>query len=151
MAERIPESEWEWYGHAAHFLCSYACRWHLATVVGEYLISSVGAWVPAEGTMRIDAEARGISLKGRGDDLEADYLKRLGYREVGLGRKFETMVFRVGEERCQVPSCMCGQPIVSDWCELAVAGSNDESAARTWHMALCERAATVGFPEHEDF
>lgn len=38
----IPESEWEWLGHAAHFICADRCRFHMATKVGGYLVSSVG-------------------------------------------------------------------------------------------------------------
>lgn len=38
----IPISEWKWQGMAGHFICSDRCRYHLTTVVGDYLVSTVG-------------------------------------------------------------------------------------------------------------
>lgn len=42
----IPESEWIWYGFAGHFCCSYQCRYHLCTRIGNYLVSTIGAYFP---------------------------------------------------------------------------------------------------------
>lgn len=41
----INANEWEWFGNAAHFICGRWCRFHLATKVGKYLISTVGEYV----------------------------------------------------------------------------------------------------------
>lgn len=35
-------SEWEWYGYPAHFICADDCRFRLATLVGHYIVSTVG-------------------------------------------------------------------------------------------------------------
>jgi len=41
-AAPIPESKWKWFGDAGHFICSQWCQFHLCTLVGKYLISTVG-------------------------------------------------------------------------------------------------------------
>ena len=42
----IPQSEWTWHGHAAHLSVRGRCRHHLTTVVGKYVISTLGDYVP---------------------------------------------------------------------------------------------------------
>lgn len=46
MVERINESEWKWYGFALHLIAGKRCAYHLGTVIGEYVISTVGAYYP---------------------------------------------------------------------------------------------------------
>ncbi len=43
--KKIPESKWEWFGNAGHFMCSQWCRFHLCTKVGPWLVSTVGEYV----------------------------------------------------------------------------------------------------------
>lgn len=62
----LPESEWKWFGNAGHFICSEDCGFRLCTVVGDYIISTVGELA----------------------------LKDLGPQYVGWNRKYETMVFQ---------------------------------------------------------
>lgn len=62
----IPKSEWYWCGYAGHFVGGARCRFHLSTIVGKYLVSTVGDYYPKT------SEAR---------------------ETIGLGRYFETMVF----------------------------------------------------------
>lgn len=63
----IPESEWKWQGSAGHFICSDQCAYRLCTVVGDYVVSTVGDYYPVGGSVR---------------------------ETVGAGRLYETMVFR---------------------------------------------------------
>lgn len=42
----IPESEWIWQGHAGHPIVAAKCRFHLATRIGAFLISTVGEYHP---------------------------------------------------------------------------------------------------------
>jgi hypothetical protein len=58
---------WEWFGNAAHLIVSRDCRFHLATLVGPWLISTVGEYFPDERSREIHAEVRGIQLQGMGD------------------------------------------------------------------------------------
>lgn len=78
--ETTPAGEWKWYGLAGHFIGAASCRFHMATEIGDYLVSSVGDYYPR------DAE-------------EA--------QDIGYGRKFETFVFKTNGTRCD---CGCGMP-----------------------------------------
>jgi hypothetical protein len=55
----IPVHNWKWFGSAAHFICGRWCRFHLATQVGRYLISTVGEFVHPRhgGSERAEAES----------------------------------------------------------------------------------------------
>ena len=71
---RIPESQWQWYGGPLHLCVAFDCHFHLATLVGDYVVSTVG-----------------------------DYRKtRDGLPEtIGMDREYETMVFpRRGDCDC---------------------------------------------------
>ena len=75
----IPVDKWIWQGMPAHFICAFKCWFRLCTVVGQYIISSVGAYNEDE--------------------------KESKYRDIGCDRKFETFVFRRGV-KC---TCGCGE------------------------------------------
>lgn len=68
MSTAIPEAEWVWSGHAGHLIVSESCRFHLATRVGDVLVSTVGDYYVPGDTKR---------------------------STIGLDRFFETMVFPV--------------------------------------------------------
>src|SRR4051812_36676664 len=86
-------SEWVWMPHPAHFICARDCRFHLATWVGNYIVSTVGDYEPDSVTREILAQSRGVTLEGRGDARRADYARKIGYEDIGHGRKYETFVF----------------------------------------------------------
>lgn len=77
-------------------------------------------------------------LEGRGDAREYDYLRKVGYREIGFGRLFETMVFKVypPAQWCRDPECGCGIPSIIP-SELDFAGYNMAGDATRGHMAMC--------------
>lgn len=69
-AELVPlvsRAGWRWFGYGGHLVVSSRCAFHLATLVGGVLVSTIGHWLPKHG-----------------DAVE----------EIGSGRTFETMVFR---------------------------------------------------------
>ena len=41
----IPD-QWRWFGWPGHFCAASACHWHMTTVVGKVLVSSVGDYRP---------------------------------------------------------------------------------------------------------
>src|SRR5919106_127620 len=49
-------TELKWFGHAAHFICGRWCRFHLATQVGDYLVSTVGEYWPEHDVREIHAQ-----------------------------------------------------------------------------------------------
>lgn len=75
MGNCIPIFNWIWQGYPGHFIASEACKFRLCTVVGKFLVSTIG-----------------------------DYYSRDGERRtVGLDRYYETMVF--GAEKRQDCGC----------------------------------------------
>lgn len=111
----IKESEWKWQGLPGHFVCADRCLFHLCTHVGNYKISTVGAW----------------------------YDKDKKLREVGLGRHYETYVFKIDD---------LGE--VSDWCEIdsdfvycgeGAIRSNEEfdKQAEEVHLKMCYKYAKI--------
>lgn len=127
---------WEWFGNAAHFICGFDCRFHLATLVNGYIVSTVGEYFPDEGSREILASSKGIKLEGRGDARKYDFMKKYGYEEIGCDRKYETMVFKAGPV-CVRKGCACGLPEI-DGSELDFSGYNDAGAATRGHMAMCK-------------
>lgn len=108
----VPPAEWKWFGHAAHFICSDRCRFHLVTTVGKTLVSTVGD----------------LHLTREGP------IEPIGYRcfyETAITKKWKT---------CCDKRCKCGgQPMGSDWC---IVGCYQTAAeAQAGHMTECAKAA----------
>lgn len=142
----IPQQDWRWFGHPGHFICAQDCRFHLCTLVGDVLVSTVGELLPDSGSWDIYAEQKGVTLRGRGDARRADFLDRVGYVEIGYGRKYETMAFRAGAP-CVLPECGCGLPVISGM-ELTSRAANDAGTAAANHYEVCflasEQPITMG-------
>ena len=137
----------KWFGHAAHLIVGNDCRFHLATQVGKYLVSTVGEWWPERAVREIHASvyapiwlAENHHLQG--DKFDAAYMKRFGFEEIGVGRKYETMVFRAGKP-CSAKGCNCGLP-ETDGHELDFAGYNDARSATAGHMKMVRKWAKEG-------
>lgn len=136
--------DWEWFGSAGHLIVASECRFHLATLVGTWLVSTVGEWLPDSGSWHIYADSRKVTLEGWGDARRTDFLNKVGFVEIGAGRKYETMVFRTTGERCELPECNCGMPVITEWSELDSDGYNERGDAQRGHYAMCEKVAAVG-------
>lgn len=126
-------ARWVWMPHPGHLIVSHECRFHLTTCVGDYLVSTVGEWVPGESVREIFAESRGVTLSGRGDARQADYLDKVGFYDVGCDRKYESMVFPAKPQ----PHARCCPFTVANWSEVEMQGYNDAGEAAEGHMALC--------------
>ena len=125
----VPESEWEWFGTPGHFICGHWCRFHLCTLIGDCLVSTVGEYVhPRHGGGSEQQEYNWLADNWPGEDI-------------GCGRKYETMVFKAGE-RCDDPKCNCGQPLIKP-SELEVMGYNSRGDATKGHMLLCRKWANA--------
>lgn len=141
----IPPRDWEWFGHPGHFICAKDCRFHLCTRVGGFLVSTVGELFPSEGVREILARSRGIVLEGRGDEREASYMRQVGYQDIGLDRKYETMAFKLNGKRCTSDGCQCGLPgIIPN--EIEFAGYNNAHDANLGHLRICEKVASEQEP-----
>ena len=120
--------------HPGHFICSQDCQFFLNTYVGSYIVSTVGEYFPDDGVREINAECRGIVLKGRGDERRADYMEKIGYKEIGCGRKYETFVFKAGKSKHKC----CPYEAIS-FLEIDSNGYNDPGDAYIGHYAMCKK------------
>lgn len=111
----VPESEWFWDGHAGHLIVGDQCQFHLATRVGEFIVSTVGEWA--------------ASLPSRADGT-GDYAK---FSTIGAGRLFETFVFRADGE---------GYGEIAELSEIDSRSANDHDTATANHMAMCRKYAS---------
>lgn len=127
VARKYPESTWQWFGHAGHFICGQWCRFHLTTKVGPWLVSTVGEYVhPRHCNGNERAEAEWLIKNPQGE-------------EIGCGRFYETMVFRAGKP-CEEPDCSCGLPSI-DGSEVDFSGYKNAGDATRGHAALCLKYA----------
>lgn len=133
----MKQENWIWMPHPGHFICSFWCRFHLNTYVGNYIVSTVGEYLPDEGCREILAKSRGITLEGRGDARLYDYLKKIDYEKLGFERKYETMVF-IAKENKKDPCCPWRMETGR---ERDFAGYNTPEDAQKGHMAMCKKWA----------
>ena len=109
----IPQAKWQWFGSPGHFIGAWNCHYHLCTLVGKWLISTVGEYYPLKskqpGTLGCD--------------------KRL----------YETMVFRAGR-RCQNMGCNCAMPFIGPKVLDMMAATVRGNTAKN-HMAMCMKWA----------
>lgn len=131
----MAKQDWIWMPHAGHFICGHDCRFRLNTYVNGYIVSTVGEYWPDSQIRKIIAETRRINIRGKGDDWNADYMKKIGFDEIGADRKYETMVFKAkkqGNDSC------CPYRIDSG-IELDFEGYNESRKAYQGHLKLCEK------------
>jgi hypothetical protein len=144
MKKRISDKDWKWFGNAAHFICGNNCRFHMATVVGDYLVSTVGQLWSSRGSREIHAQVHDPAWLSenqhlRGDHFDHAYMQKFGYEDIGCDRKFETMVFKAGKI-CIAKGCDCGLPTI-EGSELDFNGYNTAGEATRGHMELCRKWA----------
>jgi hypothetical protein len=104
----------KYFGYAGHFCCGHMCRFHLATQVGEYLISTVG-------------DMHTFVHPGEKDKMQ----------EIGYNRFFETMVFEFGKI-CHAVGCGCGMPEINGN-ELDSNGYKTAGEAERGHTAMIKK------------
>jgi hypothetical protein len=134
----MKKENWIWMPHAGHLIVSRDCLFHLNTYVGKYIVSTVGEWWPDRVVREIHAKIydKKWFLKNKdlkGDYFDSAYFKRFGYEELGLGRKYETMVFKAkkSKEEC------CPFVIITG--ELDIVGYNAAKDAYKGHLKMCNK------------
>ena len=133
----MTKDKWVWMPHAGHLIVSRDCRFHLATYVGKCVVSTVGEYLPDETVREIHCQVRHIQLEGRGDYRLADFLRKVGYMEIGADRKYETMVFKAEPASEALEQC-CPWRMESGE-NLDFDGYNDPVEAFKGHLAMCEK------------
>jgi hypothetical protein len=125
----IDQSKWKWFGFSAHLCVGHWCRFHMATEIGSYLISTVGAYVPPSAGSNEEEESRWLEKNHPG-------------HEIGCDRTFETMVFKIVKgSRCTAKECGCDIPQI-ELSELDFEGYNTPGAATKGHRAMCKKWAS---------
>ncbi len=109
----IPRAKWIWQGSPGHFIAAESCGFHLCTVIGGYLVSTVGDYRPMGPYTKLDT--------------------------IGCDRFFETMVFRAS--RCIAEGCTCGEYRQHSGASLDFAPANTRAEAHAAHMAMCTKWA----------
>jgi len=137
----VNRRDWVHMPHAAHFVCGHKCRFHLATYVGDYIVSTVGEYVPDSEIQIMFALMRENPLTERGDAREAEFLRKFGFEEIGLGRTYETMVFPA--KRREDPAAQCCPWEIAEITEVEFAAYHDPVSATAGHQALCEKYANL--------
>lgn len=139
----MKQSDWKWFGCPGHFICARDCRFHLCTLIGDILVSTVGEYLPDYDVREILAKSKGIVLKGKGDERRAEYMKKVGFEEIGLDRRYETMAFKTTGEVCRNPKCNCGLPTIIPE-EIEFEGYNTAGEAAKGHMKICLKVSKKG-------
>ncbi len=131
----MKKEDWTWMPHPTHFICSNYCRFVLATEVGGYIISTVGEYVPDSNLRDVLAGCRGITLKGKGDERERDWIKKNGFENLsGEGQTYETMVF--SSLKTKNNECCPYQIVLPDVDSRRYKYAGD---AYKGHLKLCEK------------
>lgn len=127
------KKDWIWMPHPGHLIVSRDCRFHLNTYIGEYIVSTVGEYLPDSQIREINAKHRGIELEGIGDARLTDYMKKYGYEDIGFKRLYETMVFESEKDN----ESGCCPYKAKDWQEKDMDAYNSAEDAFKGHMKMC--------------
>ncbi len=114
----VPIDRWIWQGAPGHFICAERCRYHLATVVGPWLVSTVGEYY----------------VKANDESPTP----------IGVERFYETMVFRAERARCirdGPTGASCGERHMLSARNLDFAAANSRKEAQAAHMRMCRKWA----------
>lgn len=123
--------------HPGHFICASDCKFHLNTYVGNYVVSTIGEYLPDAPIREIIAKSRKVKLTGMGDARKSAYMDKIGYEDIGYGRKYETMVFRAVKSKEN--KCCPYRMAVSS--ESDFRGYTTPENAYAGHLELCEEWA----------
>lgn len=126
------KADWIFMPHAGHFIAGSKCQFRLNTYVNGYIVSTVGEYVVDSVVRQIMCESRGIPFV-QGDRGEHEF----GYEDIGLDRKYETMVFKAQKAE---DKCCPYKIIVQD--EMDFAAYNERDEAYVGHMGMCEKWST---------
>jgi hypothetical protein len=108
-----PPEQWIWQGYPSHLCVSDKCLFHLSTVVGTYIISTIGDYRPNGHTKPPET--------------------------IGYERLFETYVFTAGNS-CE---CGCGSTLPKQLDEIDALPANTAPDAQRNHMTLCYKYAKL--------
>lgn len=135
----MKKENWVWMPHAAHLIVGNDCRFILATYVGKYIVSTVGELWPDRVVREIHAKVHDsrwfLENKNlRGDNFNVAYFEKFGFETIGVGRIYETMVFKAKKSTLKC----CPYRIISGE-DIDFGGYNKPEEASEGHMKLCRK------------
>lgn len=136
----MKKTDWIWMPHPGHFICGYMCQFKLNTYVGKYIVSTVGEIRYPQRTVQeihakiYDAAWLETNKHLQGDYFDLAYMKKFGFQDIGVDRKYETMVF---EARKSIRKCCPWEINVKK--EKDMEGYNKPEDAVVGHMKLCNK------------
>ena len=135
----MKKEKWIWMAHAGHFILSKECQFKLNTYVGKYIVSTIGELWTDRSSRRVLAHIynpkwykENQDLKG--DDFDSEYFKQFGFEEVGVGIKYETMVFKAKKSKHE-----CCPYVMKTPNELDFMGYDTPEDATKGHMKMCKK------------
>ena len=136
----MKKERWVWMPHAGHFILGHRCQFKLNTYVGGYIVSTIGELWNEQWVRRIHAEVFDVEWYAKnkdkiGDTFDRVYMEKFGHEDVGLDRKYETMVFPASKSQ---HSC-CPYEMNGD--ELDFDAYNRAEDAFRGHYRLCKKWA----------
>lgn len=130
----MDKSKWIWMPHPGHLIVANNCRFVLNTYVGKHIVSTVGEYLPDYEVREIFAQSRNITLKGKGDERQADYMKKIGYEDICLDRKYETMVFSAKKSKDK-----CCPYMMKNANDVDFDSYNSAADATIGHYKMCDK------------
>ena len=129
--------KWVWMPHPAHFICGADCKFHLATYVGGFIVSTVGEYMPDSHVRKTMEDVSGPRpVRGTGS--------RAGkWETIGYDRLYETMVFKAQPAEESDTCCLW---TTADGEDLDSEGYNEHGAAYRGHLSMCHKWAA----KHEE-
>lgn len=131
----MEKSDWIWLPNAGHLIIGHECRFHLLTCVGDFIVSTLGEWWPDRQLREVIADSRGIKIEANEDLWDVEYMKKIGFLNIGYERKYESMVF-LSEKS---PESFLYPVTIADWKEIDFIGYNEAKDAWKGHMELCDK------------
>lgn len=135
----IPESEWHWFGWPKHFIGANDCAFHMATKIGDVIVSTVGDYRPYD---------KFFDQKG---NLLSQYetLRGIAKREpqeIGFRRFYETMTFKAIPARCDCCDWEIDPSTEGYGGQTSEFGYLTASEAEKGHLKVCYEIAEIIVP-----
>lgn len=136
----MDKEKWIWMPHVGHLIVGNKCRFHLNTYVGKYIVSTVGEYWPERVSREIHAKVHNPkwlekNIQRLGDNFDNAYFKKFGFEEVGLGRTYETMVFKA----MRIKKVKCCPYTAKYWSEIDMDSYNRPEDAYKGHLKMCKK------------
>jgi len=133
--------------HAGHFILGHKCRFHLATYVGGYIVSTVGELWSEREVREIHADVfKPEWLKNnrhlKGDNFDHAYFKEFGFGRLGAGEDsiYETMVFKARKSD-KKKHCECCRYVMTPSTDTDAERYATSDEAYRGHLKYCKKYA----------